>query len=1393
MKKHVLFTSALLSVGAALAVTSGAWLQQPFPHSSQNAVATASHGAAVRHTSSVSNTKAETSNEAENVTAQYVKNASFEADAVSSLTPVTNANDGLRGYTTTSLTGWALSGTSVTNLLVTKDCYADNNFGLMTTIPDGSQAFYLRQGWSTGTTTLQQTLSALPAGKYKLTAAVRTAYANSAASTYSLFATKAGATNPMEKTSGSFSQGATNCFASMEWGTQELTFELDAAADVSIGLSVDWLSGGSCIAIDNVQLFRLPDSYVKPEEPTEKDVDSPTEGKVNADFVGEQAMKNDLMAMLGKFAQYMKNDYQDCQAPNSIGETCGAFKSNSTMSEGEDGVRPNADLSMICAFLAKYGKATEEKTGTSILPSGVTWDEVEQMAMKSLVYAYSTHKANKLKTCAGGKYWGSVSTSDYVWESSLWAMSVAYSAFFQWDKLSDTQKAYIEKLLKAECNYELTRSIPTGYNGDTKAEENGWEADVLAATLGLFPDDALAEKWFDRLRLFAVNSYSHASDASDRTVLDPHYDQKTVADLYKGQNLFDDYTLQNHNFFHTSYQNVVMQELGEAALALKLFQLGTKGEEKWQTNALMHNNDRVMKQVLNWLALADGELAMPNGNDWSLFLYDQITSYSTAACFLSDPDALMLENLAYKNIKARQTTTADGSWLLRSDVGARRMGVEAHRVMMTWLMHEALSTEKLTPTAWDKFANEYAEAKIFPCQNVVRACTPQRFTTFSWSTGKQSYTGYIASNSPDKNKVVVPFRANNTGNFLGWYNVSGKSTNATPVVSGIYALRGNAYTMNGELNTNDAALNNRFAIYSTPGTAVIYTDYVRANAAATVTSRQGGLMAISTDELTKLKRTLYYGDTHCQTDGAQTVKIESPWVNVDNVFGVVNVGDSLMAFGDRAENNSVMTSKLYASYSTGNETYKAGDVVDRRNLVYYYADTLSASDTHLASQLTVNLRDSLATGWNGVIAPDVKDGNVSGLYMLLANFCGDTHTTLRRVAWNGKAPVFSVPTTIADSKATATFAIDPNHSLGESLCYCLEGTDLKAQQDAADSATVYVQNLAGKANAVTVHFNGAGSNLTKEISLKKDQTLRISRVDGNFTVEETDGLPAAAADAMEGYTDVTEKYLNNSSFEADKTYGDATGNVTLGNVTYNPCYVNSVAAANKNFINVLPVEGWTSAAALNGSSNYCRMYSMPYSATMYCVSPSSQGNYAAQCAAPALDDDCGSRCLTVLNSWAVGRNAVTQSVALPAGEYRLVMDMKYECPNQSANDGTLIRTSGGNVNTSQTGVKTNAATDYRYPSQPNEWQQMVYDFTLSAPENVTFSLGYTTSASQGAANNTLLYIDHVRLGTKTTSGIASAVEDGADAATGIYTLGGVRVARAEKGVYVVDGRKTIVK
>lgn len=1325
------------------------------------------------------------------VTQVYVQNPSFEADAVTGLTEVTNSADGRRGWTLANPTGWTVSGTAVTQLLVKADCYADNNFGQVTTVADGEAAYYLRMGWSAGTTTVAQTIKNLPAGNYRLAMSHRTGYVNSATSSLTLSAGKAAVTE-------SFVQGSAGFFATAPWKTTEVVFSIASIGDVEIAVKVDWLSGGSCVMMDNIRLYELSDDYVEPEQPDETDIASPTEGVITHDFVPEAEMKDDILQMLANFSLWMKNDFQPCSTPNSLGEVCGCFRGENTMANDERGVRPNADLSMICAFLVKYAK--DKVT----LPEGVTWTEIEDMAMQSLVFAYSTHKANRLKVCKGNNYWGSTGKNDYTWESSLWAMSVAYSAYFQWNKLTEAQKGYIYALLKAECNYELERSIPTGYVSDSKAEENGWEADVLAAALGLFPDDELAPKWFARLREFAINSYSHYADATDHTVIDPDYDNTTVADLYKGKNLYDDYTLQNHNLFHTSYQNVVMQELGEAALALKMFQLGTTGTEKWKTNALMHNNQEVMDEVLNWLALADGELAMPNGNDWSLFLFDQITSYSTMACFLRDPNALMLENMAYKYIKARQQTTADGSWLLNADVGARRMGVEAHRVMMTWLMHETLSTADLTATVWSDFNARYADAKIFGTQNIVRAATDDRFTCFSWSTGLKSYTGYIAANSPDKNKIIVPYRANNTGNFLGWYSVSGKGTNATPVVSGIYDLRGNSYTMNGELNTNDATLNNRFVIYSTPGNAVIYLDYVRGNAGGTITREQGGLMAISVDPMMKEKRTMYRetspnpsqgGESsvaHQQLDGSSLTTWQTPWVNVDNELGIVSKSARSMAFGDRSLNNSIHTAKLYPSYSAESRSFRAGEVVDRRHIIYY--SNVDAATTQAMSEALQVLTDRVPEGWNGVIAPD-PDG---AYYLLLSNFVSDRKCTLTEVVCPLGAPVFGSLTSIADSKSAAEFVAEINHSVSETLRVFVNGDGLTALQDPADSCAAYLATTGKQPAEVTVSIVLGDTVATGAFTFSG--TVRVSVEGTTLKVEEASFPEDDSVNFNEGYTDITAEMLTNASFEDDATYGNASGNVTLGSTVYNPCYVNAVKAKDSRFPNVLPVVGWAAKASFSGGSNYARMYSMPYSTTMYCVSPSNVGNYAAQCARPLMDDSCGVRCLTVLNSWTSGTNRIVQSVTLPAGDYRLLIDMRYECTNQQSNDGSRVVASG-NTNTSYTGIKYAGTTDYRYPSENASWELIPYDFTLTEQGEVEISLGFATSASVGAANNTLLYIDNVRLLKKNTH-VEDAIETPKqDTLVDVYSLQGVRLRMAQpvrlalqgldRGMYLVGGKKVI--
>lgn len=838
----------------------------------------------------------------------------------------------------------------------------------------------------------------------------------------------------------------------------------------------------------------------------ETDIDSPTEDVLTEAFVCEDVMMDDLLKMLAQFSAYVANDYLECSLPNSQGETCGCFKGESTMNSNEAGVRTNADLSMICAFLVKYA----QPKGIP-LPSGVTYDMLKKYAMTSLTFAYSTHKANKLKTCNDGKYWGSVSAKDNVWESSLWAMSVAYSAFFQWNDLTVKQREYIRKLLVCECQYELQRTVPTGYMGDTKAEENGWEADVLAVTLGLFPDDPLAPMWFDRMRLFAINSYSHRNDAKDESIIDPGYDLKRVMDLHIAPNLYEDYTLQNHSYFHTSYQNVVMQELGEAALALELFQTGGKKKHVWKTNALMHNCEVVHDRVLSWLALADGELAMPNGNDWSMFLYDQITSYSTLACFQRNPDALLLENLAYQQIKARQTTTDDGSWLLRPDVQARRMGVQAHRVMMTYLMHLVRPTANMVPTKWDAFRSRHSTAMLFPTQNIARAYTKERFTTFSWSEGLKSYTGYFTSDKVDKNKIVVPYRKNNTGNILGWYNVTGKKTNARPVGKGKFYFLGDGYVMNGELNTNDSTLNNRFSLYSTPRNAFIYLDYVTANDSCEITAEKGGLLAISTDEFTKDERTLYYHEREpgtnsesirvVQSDGEEMQLINSDWVNIDNEIGIIGQNNRMIAFGDKSTENSIITTKLYPMFTDNPRTVGRGEVVGKRNLVYYA--NVSAIDMCLMSQRLCPLKQQLPEGWNGVIAPDSL-----GAYLFISNFDGKTTEdaledvqyplTKEEDDWEMWAPVFNVETYIADSHSTATFTLEQNRSFAQPINFFIKGDNVIAFS--ASETIAYVTARKNTTITMAVCVDNMEDLVIKNVKLKAGQTVVIMVENGDFVV-----------------------------------------------------------------------------------------------------------------------------------------------------------------------------------------------------------------------------------------------------------------------------------------------------
>ena len=674
--------------------------------------------------------------------------------------------------------------------------------------------------------------------------------------------------------------------------------------------------------------------------------------QVQADEREDSLIQQRCLQSLADFTSYAKSIYTDA-GKNSRGDAVGYFKAVSAGQSNEDGVRTNLDIAMVCAFLYNY----IEFNGCSDfnLPHGINKDNLRQMAYYALRYAYSTHQAVRLMRCTDGKYWGTYQDElgqwHHQWESSLWVLSLAFTKKFieDFDGLDKEEQELIAKLMASEADFQLSRPIPFGFQGDTKAEENGWESNVLAVAWANLTAHPHSPQWQEAMIRYGFNGYTVDADANDTTMIDG----KQAREWYVGTNLYPDYTLQNHNYFHTSYQNVVMQEQAETILAT--YYLKEYRPPKLHQSLTWHWQE-VWDEVLSQLALADGEMAMPNGNDWSMFLYDQLPAYAAMACIKRNPDALMLEMRCLDQLLKRQHTTPDGSYMLNPDIGPRRMGVTAHRVMMTWFLHRLFPTEDLRsekfavdhsngmtdylkmgaviPSTWQDFRQRLSKTKVFPCQQIVRAISEDRFVCFSWSEGLKNATGIIVPNTVEDTKIIIPYKYKGTGNFLGCYNNAQTRLSGKPQ----FTTTDSTFQVRGRLMAAGGKVAQDFTFTADAHNAVVVEYQLQGN--DTIFEERGGTVAVSVDPFTKTERTLYYEGGTFTSDGSQMRTFRSNWVNIDNRIGIIAIGENNeMAFGDRQLINSIQTARLYPAYS--NSPRQASQVKRK----YYYFTGQTAQET----------------------------------------------------------------------------------------------------------------------------------------------------------------------------------------------------------------------------------------------------------------------------------------------------------------------------------------------------------------------------------------------------------------------------------------------------------------
>ncbi len=256
----------------------------------------------------------------------------------------------------------------------------------------------------------------------------------------------------------------------------------------------------------------------------------------------------------------------------------------------ENGQRTLANFITTAALLGTSPRYDPRSCG---IPAAL----LKKQAVQALRYFYRTHVTGDLP-CTNGRKWG-----DH-WQSSWWAGKAALGAMLLWKDLPADVKKGVKRVLAHEADRLEKVKTYGRLHFNTGSEENAWDAEAPAWALRLCdPSPEQAARWRKTLERFALNTLSRPGDVGKPGV--------TAANVYP------DFTVENHGFFHMDYMICPLHSLAWSAAAFTLPGPGrrTKPPECLFFNFLPHW--RKTRRYILW----GGRWACPGGKDWPRYAY----------------------------------------------------------------------------------------------------------------------------------------------------------------------------------------------------------------------------------------------------------------------------------------------------------------------------------------------------------------------------------------------------------------------------------------------------------------------------------------------------------------------------------------------------------------------------------------------------------------------------------------------------------------------------------------------------------------------------------------------------------------------------------------------------
>lgn len=456
------------------------------------------------------------------------------------------------------------------------------------------------------------------------------------------------------------------------------------------------------------------------------------------------------------------------------------------------------------------------------------------------------------------------------WQSALYAHAMGLAAWILWPRLPGDVKVGVARVLEYEAD-RFTHIPPKGnLSGDTKAEENAWNAMAISVACNMMPGHPRNARWCEAAKSYLYNTLSIEADAKNTGPAD---DGRTVRDWVKTVNMHPDSTLENHGLAHIGYMKTTLAEMMCANVPYLL-------AAQEVPRAGRHRLPEVFDVLVRCMAW-DGTPIYFGGNDWALFHQQASDSviYALVALLQQDRRAATVEQVISDHL-ARRQQLEEGFLDVRHDITYTSQCCV--RLISAYLAHMVLGDRMPEPLTLEEFDRQVTGVMLLPAGRAVIHRTPTKLVSFTWGAQRMG-----VAMPHGGNWVVWPHFSSS----LGEINGRGPSESAgARLVRLNHDVQPQSFTVAGTLERPRDKVTQDFAFASLRQDVTVYVERLRVAPGTRVNARETGVVG-HCYEMGTTTRTLYgpRGPFTVTSVGGNTDVIHLPgnWLNLGNRIGYV--------------------------------------------------------------------------------------------------------------------------------------------------------------------------------------------------------------------------------------------------------------------------------------------------------------------------------------------------------------------------------------------------------------------------------------------------------------------------------------------------------------------------